>query len=231
MNFIRTAAVLSLLVGAGCGGEEGVDPVAQDAPEEANAAPAPAPEPEPLMRRPIHCCSDLVLEGALKSYLSMGSTLAAGDAAAIETDRAAMVEQLTELGADHALAEMVDVVTDMETCELEACRESFSVLSKVLVETIGDTHSGDLDIAIAWSRKHQSPWIQEGNELHSPYGDGIESYSWGLQEEVKGADKVREAERGEGVVHTPPIEEAPPVEADPPDGADAPPPEEGTDGA
>jgi len=231
MNLMRTAAALALLFGAGCGEDEGVDPVAQDAPEEANAAPAPAPEPEPLMRRPIHCCSDLVLENALKSYLSMGTTLAKGDAAAIEADRAALQEQLGQLGEDHALAEMVAVVTEMEACELDACRESFITLSSKLVETIGDTHSGDLDIAVAWSRKHSAPWIQEGNELHSPYGDGIESYSWGNRDEVKGADKVREAERGEGVVNTPPIEEAPPVEADPPDGADAPPPAEGSDGA
>jgi hypothetical protein len=53
-----------------------------------------------------------------------------------------------------------------------------------------------LDLAIAYSRQSDAHWLQEGVEPKSPYGDGINSYSWGTRDEVKTADEARELELG-----------------------------------
>lgn len=223
-QLFATALLLPLIA---CG-EEGPEPVPQQAEEETTAAPAPAPEPEPLMRRPIHCCSDLVLEDALKAYLVMGDVLAKGTTEGMEEPRATFAAKLEELGAEHDLAPLAEVIAGMEACELEACRDGFGTISDTIVSRVTGTHSGDLDIAVAYSRKHQHHWIQQGNELASPYGDGIESFSWGTREEVETADSGREAEHRASAPMAPPEEDlAPPVEAEPPPGSNiAPPPEQ-----
>jgi hypothetical protein len=229
---MRSTTILFLALGVGCGAEDtGPEVVAQEAPEQASDAPPPAPEPEPLMRRPIHCCSDLVLEDALKAYIAIGTTLASGQTEGVEDQRQTFVAKVQELGEEHEWAAFVAPASALEGCELDACREAYGALSDALVPAVTGTHSGDLDIAIAWSRKFKHPWIQNGNELKSPYGDGIESYSWGSREEVESADAGREAQRRVSepmnpVDGPPEGNEPPPVEADPPPGSNqAPPPE------
>ncbi len=226
MNTKQPIAAVLLLALVACA-EEGPEPVPQQAEEEVSAAPAPAPEPEPLMRRPIRCCSDLVLEDLLKAYLAMGDVLAAGNTEGLEAPRATFAAKLEELGADHELAPLAGEIAGMEGCELDACREHFGVISDTIIAEVPGSHSGELDIAAAWSRKYRHHWIQKGNELISPYGDGIESFSWGTREEVEAADGSREAEHRASAPMAPPKEDlAPPVEAEPPPGSNiAPPPE------
>ncbi len=191
--------ILSGLVLLACGGGDGTapeEPVA--APEEAEASantPEPAPLPEPLMRQALMCCADLAMEPAMRSYLDLGKALAKADAGDIDSHAAGMAKALGSVESPGAhIGEIVIVLGGLNGADVAAAREGYGTISDKLVGTLETSASGELDLAVAYSRELDHHWLQEGVEPRSPYGDGIHSYSWGTRDEVKKADSAREKE-------------------------------------
>jgi hypothetical protein len=187
--------VLSGLVLLACGGGDGSVPeVEAEAPATAKAnTPEPAPLPEPLMRQALMCCADLAMEPAMRSYLNLGRALAKTDAAAIDSHAAGMAKELGSVESPGAhIGEIVTILGTFRGAEVAAARASYGEISDKLVGTLETSASGELDLAVAYSRELDHHWLQEGVEPRSPYGDGIHSYSWGQRDEVKLADSARE---------------------------------------
>ena len=185
--------VLSGLVLVACGGGDGSVPEAEaDAPVAANT-PGPAPLPEPLMRQALMCCADLAMEPAMRSYLNLGKALAKADAAGIDTHAAGMAKGLGSVESPGAhIGEVVTILGGLSGADVTAARAGYGKISDKLVGTLETSASGELDLAVAYSRELDHHWLQEGVEPRSPYGDGIQSYSWGARDEVKLADSERE---------------------------------------
>ena len=197
--------LLLVLAWTACGSsveEKPADPAveeAADAAEETTGAedtrPDPAPLPEPLMRQALMCCADLAMEPVMEAYLALGAALAKGDAAGISTQAGAMI---AAIGRVEDAGEHLGVTTKhlkaIQGADLGEARSQYGQMSDLLVGKLETSASGELDLAVAYSREIDHHWLQEGVEPRSPYGDGIQSYSWGTREEVKAADEVREKE-------------------------------------
>lgn len=156
---------------------------------EATKAPTPAPEPAPYMRRPLHCCGDPLIEPLVQAYLDLGAAMAAeGDLA---PTLAALHEQsagVLELASTPELVEIDGAIGALDGCSDDACYAPYGALSGLLIAYIEGSHSGDLDLAVAYSRKHDAEWIQDGVQIRSPYGDDVVSFAWGTRAEVLKAD-------------------------------------------
>jgi len=178
---------------AAAGGEEEV--VVDEASTQTNGQPDPAPLPEPLMRQALMCCADLAMEPVMKSYLELGRALAKGEATAISSHAKAMTAAIGRVadGAEH-LTVTLKHLKAIDGASLVEGRSQYGQMSDLLVGKLETSASGELDLAVAYSRENDHHWLQEGVEPRSPYGDGIQSYSWGKREEVKAADEVREKE-------------------------------------
>ncbi len=161
----------------------------------ANVQPDPAPLPEPLMRQALMCCADLAMEPVMQSYLELGRALAKGDAARISSHAAAMIAAIgrVEDVGEHSAAALT-YLKAISGARLGEARSQYGQMSDLLVGKLETSASGELDLAVAYSREIDHHWLQEGVEPRSPYGDGIQSYSWGTREEVQAADAVREKE-------------------------------------
>ena len=184
--------VFSGLVLVACGGS--VSEVEADVPVVAQAnTPEPAPLPEPLMRQALMCCADLAMEPVMRSYLNLGKALAKADAAAIDRHASGMAAGLGSVESPGAhLGEIVTILGGLSGADVTAARAGYGKISDKLVGTLETSASGELDLAVAYSRELDHHWLQEGVEPRSPYGDGIHSYSWGSRDEVKLADSARE---------------------------------------
>jgi len=157
--------------------------------------PDPAPLPEPLMRQALMCCADLAMEPVMEAYLALGGALAKGDAGGISTQAAAMIAAIGRVtDAGEHLGVTAKHLKAIQGVELGEARSQYGQMSDLLVGKLETSASGELDLAVAYSREIDHHWLQEGVEPRSPYGDGIQSYSWGTREEVKAADEVREKE-------------------------------------
>jgi hypothetical protein len=187
--------VLSGLVLVACGGSDGsVTETEAETPVVAAAnTPGPAPLPEPLMRQALMCCADLAMEPAMRSYLNLGKALAKADAAAIDTHASQMAIGLRSVESPAAhIGEIAALLGGLSRTDVAAARAAYGKISDKLVGTLETSASGELDLAVAYSRELGHHWLQEGVEPRSPYGDGIHSYSWGTRDEVKLADSARE---------------------------------------
>ena len=129
----------------------------------------------------------------MRSYLNLGKALAKADAAGIDIHAGGMVKALgsVESPGGH-IGEIVTILGTFNGAELAVARTSYGEISDKLVGTLETSASGELDLAVAYSREWDHHWLQEGVEPRSPYGDGIHSYSWGHRDEVKLADSERE---------------------------------------
>lgn len=159
--------------------------------------PAPPPLPKPLMRQAMHCCKNLTMEPVLRAYLDLGEALADQDEAAATTAVATLREKLAASNLKpEKLAPLQQALAPLDPAALAPARQAYAAVSEQLVETLESSQAGALDLAIAYSRRADAHWFQQGVEPKSPYGDGINSYSWGTRDEVKAADEVREQELG-----------------------------------
>jgi len=159
--------------------------------------PEPPPLPKPLMRQAMHCCKNLTMEPVVRAYLDLGVALADKDAAAIGTQRAALTDALSASNLAQADKDALGAaIAGVDDAELVAARKAYAETSELLVQTVQAGQAGALDLAVAYSRQADAHWLQEGVEPKSPYGDGINSYSWGTRDEVKTADAAREKELG-----------------------------------
>ena len=201
----RTAlpwALIGLTVAlAACGAAEEEEAPVEETPAELptakQEAPEPPPLPKPLMRQAMHCCKNLTMEPVVKAYLALGIALASKDLEVAGTHRSTLVEALA---ASNLKAEKLEPLqaslAGFEGADLPASRTAYAELSELIVASVEPSQAGALDLAIAYSRQADAHWLQEGVEPKSPYGDGINSYSWGTREEVKSADEAREKELG-----------------------------------
>ena len=174
---------------------EGSEDASETTGTQADAPPDPAPLPEPLMRQALMCCADLAMEPVMESYLELGRALAKADTAGITSHTTAMSAAIGRVDdAGEHLAVTAKHLKAMEGASLAEARSQYGQMSDLLVGKLETSASGELDLAVAYSRVNDHHWLQEGVEPRSPYGDGIQSYSWGSREEVKAADEVREKE-------------------------------------
>ncbi len=203
---MRTFAALSLILTVACGGdEENSSEVVGDVDEAevtpvVEQAPAPAPQPEPLMRQAVLCCSDLSLEPAMRAYLDLGNILREGDSEAL-SEKVAQLQSAFSVVEDPAesYARVQETVVAMEDSNVAGTRKDYGELSDLLIDYVEHSAAGELDLAVAYSRDSDRHWLQEGVEPRSPYGDGIQSYTWGRRAEVLAAD----ADRDDGIGSAP----------------------------
>jgi hypothetical protein len=149
------------------------------------------------MRQAVQCCSDLKLEKAVGAYTQLVAKLA--NAKADMATRDALVTALE--GVSKKSADFAPFISQLKTADgtdLAALRSIVGELSEVMLSRIeaSASASGALDLAFGYSRDADRHWAQEGVEPKSPYGDGIQSYSWGSREEVQAIDKEREKQLG-----------------------------------
>ena len=154
-------------------------------------------KPEPLMRTSIQCCADLKLEKAVRSYTLIGSNLANGTLSNPEYQ--GMIEAFESISkSPDDFAEPIAQLKSSDPSDLARVREIYGDLSEIVLTRIeaSSSSSGELDLAVGYSRAADRHWAQEGVEPKSPYGDGIQSYSWGRRGEVQAIDAQREEELG-----------------------------------
>jgi hypothetical protein len=200
----RVVLLITALAACGDGNEEAATDVVATVEEGENSSveaavggdsPEPAPLPEPLMRQALMCCADMAIEPVMEAYLALGRGLAKGDKEEQKSQARVMSKAIGRL--QDAGAHLVVVDGHLKTilgAEVHAARAEYGVISDLLVGKLETSASGALDLAVAYSREADHHWLQEGVEPRSPYGDGIQSYSWGSREEVLAADAVREKE-------------------------------------
>ncbi|GEM_PF-5160366 len=153
-------------------------------------APVPAPEPAPYMRRPLHCCGDPLLEPLVQAYLAVGEAMAAeGDLSAPVAALVAESAGVIEVTSTADLLAIDAAVGALAGCADDACFEPYGALSGLLASYLEGSHSGDLDLAVAYSRRHDAEWIQDGVQIRSPYGDDVVSFAWGSRASVIAADQ------------------------------------------
>ena len=85
--------------------------------------------------------------------------------------RLAILEQIDDIRPSPALERIRVASEGMAGCELATCRAGYAVISEALVAAVGRSLSGDLDVALAYSRPADAHWLQSGPEMRSPYGD------------------------------------------------------------
>ena len=102
-----------------------------------------------------------------------------------------MSKQLDSIRPTSELAIIREAIATMAGCELLACRAAFATLSEAVIQSVKRTTTGELDIAIAYSRTAKAHWLQSGVEILSPYGDSRESCEWGTRDQVRAADATR----------------------------------------
>ena len=162
---------------------------------EGEGSPEPAPMPEPLMRQALMCCADMAMEPVMEAYLALGRALAKGDKEEQRSQARVMSKAIGRLQDEGAhLAVIEGHLKTILGAEVRAARAEYGAISDLLVGKLETSASGALDLAVAYSREADHHWLQEGVEPRSPYGDGIQSYSWGTRDEVLAADVVREKE-------------------------------------
>ncbi len=187
-------ALNAVLVGCGAA-EEDVAPA--ELPTAKQQAPEPPPLPKPLMRQAMHCCKNLMMEPVVKAYLALGVALAGKDLEAAGAQGATLSEALSASNLkEEKLQPLQAALAGFQGADLPAFRAAYAETSELIVAAVEPSQAGALDLAIAYSRQADAHWLQEGVEPKSPYGDGINSYSWGTREEVKSADEAREKELG-----------------------------------
>ena len=154
-------------------------------------------KPEPLMHTSIQCCADLKLEKAIKAYTVIGASLANGSLSQPEYQE--MIQAFEGISkSPQDFADSIAQLKSADSSDLARIREIYGDLSEILLIRIeaSSSSSGDLDLAVGYSRSADRHWAQEGVEPKSPYGDGIQSYSWGRRGEVQAIDAQREEELG-----------------------------------
>lgn len=152
---------------------------------------------QPAMRNPVQCCADLKLEKAVRSYLNAGTQITGGTVSAEAIKELVSSLEAISKGAED-FAPLLPQFNELDVSDLPRVRQVYGDLSEVLLPRIesSSSSSGELDLAFGYSRQHDRHWAQEGVEPKSPYGDGIESYSWGKREEVKTSDQAEEERLG-----------------------------------
>ena len=157
------------------------------------------PQPAPLMRQAVMCCSDLPLERIVAEFVNLTESLVTNDLTLVAEAHEGFVESLqaAESGGE-IIAKILTDALALDLSSLDSAREGFGPISDELINKVRDSSSasGQYDLAIGYSRDADHHWIQLGVEPSSPYGDGINSYSWGTREEVRTADAAREVEMG-----------------------------------
>jgi len=149
------------------------------------------------MRKSVPCCADLKLEKAVAAYTKFIASLAVSETSnELRDELVRTLEGVTKKTED--FKQFVVQLKEADATDLAFMRSILGDLSEVMLTRITDSSSasGALDLAFGYSRDADRPWAQEGVEPKSPYGDGINSYSWGSREEVKAVDKEREEQLG-----------------------------------
>lgn len=192
--------LLFLLLSA-CGSEETAAPATPGPATPSSSTGSPGIEQAamrtPAMRTPVRCCADLKLEKLLRAYLQAGTAVTDGS---VSTEAIqGLVESLQSItkGAED-FASVLPQLAELDPTDLPRVRQVYGDLSEILLPRIesSSSSSGELDLAFGYSRQFDRHWAQEGVEPKSPYGDGIESYSWGKREEVKRSDQAEEERLG-----------------------------------
>ncbi len=191
-------SLLSCVLGCGASPEAPAEEAEEAVAESTEAeVPEPAPLPKPLMRQAMHCCKNLTMEPVLRVYLALGEALADKDVSAVKSRQLELAQSLDKVKLnEEQLSYLRSSVAEIDSADMASSRKSYGLISEALMGTLEPSQAGTLDLAIAYSRRADAHWFQEGVETKSPYGDGINSYSWGTRDEVKAADEVREKERG-----------------------------------
>ena len=153
--------------------------------------------PEPLMRQSIQCCADLKLEKAVEPYTQIVAGLAQG-LTNPESVNNLVVGLQTVTKNSNDFQPFIESLQKVDGSDLAAVRAIIGSLSEVLLVRLQDSSSpsGAYDLAFGYSRDADSGWAQVGVEPKSPYGDGIQSYSWGSREQVQETDAAREKQLG-----------------------------------
>jgi hypothetical protein len=162
-------------------------------------SPAAPPQPAPLMRQAVMCCGDLAFERIVGSFVTFTESLVSGDADLIAESHGALIETLeAKEHRSETLERLLQGFIALDFSSMEATRAEFGPMSDELINIIQDSSSasGQYDLAVGYSRDADHHWIQVGVEPQSPYGDGINSYSWGSREDVRSADAAREVAMG-----------------------------------
>lgn len=162
-------------------------------------SPEQPPQPAPLMRQAVMCCGDLAFERVVGAFVELTESLVSGDLVVVTEKHGSVIEAL--LAKEHRGEVQEKVLQDLSAIDLstvETVRDGFGPVSDELIVLIQDSSSasGQYDLAVGYSREADHHWIQSGVEPRSPYGDGINSYSWGTREDVQTADAAREIEMG-----------------------------------
>lgn len=153
--------------------------------------------PEPLMRQSVQCCVDLKLEKAVEPYTQLVASLGQGlTNPESVTNLVVGLQTVTKNSED--FQPFIESLQKVDGNDLAAVRAIVGPLSEVLLVRLQDSSSpsGAYDLAFGYSRDADSSWAQVGVEPKSPYGDGIQSYSWGSREQVQETDAAREKQLG-----------------------------------
>ena len=151
----------------------------------------------PAMRNPVQCCADLKLEKAVRAYLDAGTQITSGNLSQEALQGLVGTLEAVTKGAED-FAPLLPQMNELDVSDLPRVRQVYGDLSEVILPRIesSSSSSGDLDLAFGYSREFDRHWAQEGVEPKSPYGDGIQSYSWGKRQEVKNSDQAEEERLG-----------------------------------
>lgn len=192
---------IALFLTAGCGGDDAsVGSNSGPATPSGTTANSAAPDtelPAPLMRQSVQCCADLKLEKSVKAYTELVAALAQGQSTPEGiTQLISGLMAVTKKSDD--FSPFIKELQSVDATELASVRAQIGALSEVLLKRMeaSASASGAYDLAFGYSRKADSVWAQVGVEPKSPYGDGIQSYSWGSREQVQAIDLAREKQLG-----------------------------------
>lgn len=153
--------------------------------------------PEPLMRQSVQCCADLKLEKAVEPYTQITASLGQGlTSPEMVNNLVVGLQTVTKTSED--FEPFIESLQKVDGSDLAAVRTIIGALSEVLLLRLlnSSSPSGAYDLAFGYSREADSGWAQVGVEPKSPYGDGIQSYSWGSREQVQAIDAAREKQLG-----------------------------------
>jgi hypothetical protein len=193
--------IIGLFLATACGGSDapsaGNSGPATPSGSGANSTPADSELPTPLMRQSVQCCADLKLEKAVSAYSELVAALAQ-DQSSPEGVNSLISELQTVTKNSDDFAPFVKALQGVDANDLATVRKEIGALSEVLLKRMeaSASASGTYDLAFGYSRKADSVWAQVGVEPKSPYGDGIQSYSWGSREEILAIDLAREKQLG-----------------------------------
>jgi hypothetical protein len=162
-------------------------------------SPEQAPQPSPLMRQAVMCCGDLRFERVVGIFLSLTESLSTNNMDLVSASHLEFIEIVT--GQEHRVESLETLLQSsiaLDRSSLDNYRAGFGPISDEFINLVRDSSSasGEYDLAVGYSRHSDHHWIQVGVEPKSPYGDGIDSYSWGTREDVLTADAAREIEMG-----------------------------------